>query len=132
VVLVSFLFLGVALAFYFHALGRGLDLATARTLVVNVIVVLEMFYLFNVRYLHMTSFSWRGVLGTPAVLIAIIVIVIAQFAFTYLPVMQRLFDTRAVSLVDGVLVIAAGASVMVLLEIEKIFLRRSGRLTVEG
>jgi magnesium-transporting ATPase (P-type) len=132
VVLVSFLFLGVALAFYFHALGRGLDLATARTLVVNVIVVLEMFYLFNVRYLHMTSFSWRGVLGTPAVLIAIIVIVIAQFAFTYLPVMQRLFDTRAVSLVDGVLVIAAGACVMILLEIEKIFLRRVGRLTVEG
>jgi magnesium-transporting ATPase (P-type) len=132
VVLVSFLFLGVALAFYFHALGRGLDLPTARTLVVNVIVVLEMFYLFNVRYLHMTSFSWRGVLGTPAVLIAIVVVVIAQFSFTYLPVMQRLFDTRAVSLMDGVLVVAAGLGVMILLEIEKIILRRAGRLTVEG
>jgi magnesium-transporting ATPase (P-type) len=132
VVLVSFLFLGVALAFYFYALRRGLDLETARTLVVNAIVVLEIFYLFNVRYLHMTSFSWRGVLGTPAVLAAIVVIVVAQFAFTYLPVMQRLFDSRPVSLLDGLLVVAAGAAVLVLLEIEKVFLQRSGRLTVEG
>ena len=131
VVLVSFLFLGVSLAFYFNALGRGLDLATARTVVVNVIVVLEIFYLFNVRYLHMTSFSWRGVLGTPAVLIAIAIIVLAQFAFTYLPMMQRLFDTRPVSLRDGILIVAAGAAVMILLEIEKLFLQRSGRLPVE-
>jgi magnesium-transporting ATPase (P-type) len=132
VVLVSFLFLGVALAFYFYALKQGLDLAAARTLVVNAIVALEIFYLFNVRYLHMTSFSWRGVLGTPAVLVAIAVVVIAQFAFTYLPVMQRLFDTRPVRLLDGVLVVAAGAAVMVLLEIEKVFLQRTGRLPVEG
>ena len=37
----------------------GRDLETARTLVVNTIVTMEIFYLFNVRYLHMTSFTLR-------------------------------------------------------------------------
>ena len=129
---VSFLFLGVALAFYFYALGKGTDLATARTMVVNAVVVLEIFYLFNVRYLHMTSFSWRGVLGTPAVLIAVAIVVVAQFAFTYLPIMQRLFDTRPVGLNDGLLIVGVGAAVMVLLEIEKNIMRRTGQLTIEG
>ena len=130
VIFVSFLFLVVALGIFFYALGRGDDLATARTMVVNTIVVLEIFYLFNVRYLHMTSFSWRGALGTPAVLIAIAVVVAAQFAFTYLPVMQRLFDSRPVSLGDGLLIVAAGVVVMIILEIEKNMMRRTGRLKV--
>jgi hypothetical protein len=36
---------------FFYALGQGLGLDAARTMVVNTIVVLEIFYLFNVRYL---------------------------------------------------------------------------------
>src|SRR5690606_19401057 len=108
VVLVSFLFLAASLAFFFHSLSRGDDIDTARTIVVNVIVVLEIFYLFNVRYLNTTSFSWRGALGTPAVLIVIAGVGIAQFAFTYLPVMQELFDSRAVAISDGLLIIGVG------------------------
>jgi magnesium-transporting ATPase (P-type) len=130
VILMSFLFLGVALAFYFYAIGKGAGIATARTMVVNVIVVLEIFYLFNVRYLHMTSFTWRGVLGTPAVLIAVATVVAAQVAFTYLPIMQRLFDTRPLSLGDGLLIVATGAAAMMLLEAEKQIMRKTGRLTL--
>ena len=128
VLLVSLLFLVVALGIFFHALGRGSDLATARTLVVNTLVVLEVFYLFNVRYLHMTSFSWRGALGTPAVLIAVAVVVVAQLAFTFLPVMQALFDSRPMGFGDGLLVVAAGVALMIILEIEKKIMRRTGRL----
>jgi magnesium-transporting ATPase (P-type) len=88
VVFVSLIFVTSALSIFFYALGRGIDLDTARTMVVNTIVVLEIFYLFNVRYLHMTSFTWQGALGTPAVLIAVGATVVAQLAFTYLPVMH--------------------------------------------
>jgi magnesium-transporting ATPase (P-type) len=124
--LVSFLFVGAALAVFFHALARGHDLETARTLVVNVIVVLEIFYLFNVRYLHMTSVTLRGALGTPAVLIALAVVAAAQLAFTYAPFMQAWFGTRPVPFVEGVLVVLLGAAVMLLLEGEKWLLRRLG------
>ncbi len=126
VFLVSFLFVGAALAVFFNALARGHDLETARTLVVNVIVVMEVFYLFNVRYLHMTSFTLRGALGTPAVLIALAVVIVAQFTFTYAPFMHAWFGTRAMSLADGLLVLAPGVVLLVLLEGEKWLLRRLG------
>jgi magnesium-transporting ATPase (P-type) len=130
VVLVSMIFVVGALSVFFYALGRGLDVETARTMVVNTIVVLEIFYLFNVRYLHMTSFTWQGVLGTPPVLIAVSAVVAAQFAFTYLPAMQALFDTRAVDFRDGVLIVAVGVVAMAILEAEKHLMRRLGILKV--
>jgi magnesium-transporting ATPase (P-type) len=123
---VSVLFAAGALAIFFYALARGLGLEVARTLVVNVIVVFEIFYLFNVRYLHMTSFSLRGALGTPPVLIAIAVVVVAQLAFTYAPFMHELFQTRPVPIVDGFITVAAGVLLMVVLETEKNLLRRVG------
>ena len=126
--LVSFLFLIAVLGIFFYSLGRGDELAMSRTLVVNTIVVLQVFYLFNVRYLHMTSFNWRGVLGTPAVLIAVSMVVFAQLAFTFLPVMHRLFDTRPLGIADGVLIIAIGIAMMIVLEVEKTLVRRTGWL----
>ncbi|WP_083570954.1 HAD-IC family P-type ATPase [Halomonas sp. QHL1] len=126
VLLVSFLFLAAALGIFFYSLSRGDELALARTLVVNVIVVLEVFYLFNVRYLNMSSFNLRGVLGTPAVLIAVTVVLIAQLAFTYLPVMHSLFDTRPLDFMDGLLVISMGVAMMFVLEAEKYLVRRGG------
>jgi magnesium-transporting ATPase (P-type) len=123
---VSALFAIGALAIFFYALGRGLGVEVARTLVVNVIVVFEIFYLFNIRYLHMTSFSLRGALGTPAVLTAIAVVTVAQFAFTYAPFMHELFQTRPVPVVDGFVTVAAGVLLMVILEGEKNVLRRFG------
>uniref|UniRef100_UPI001E3DD4A3 HAD-IC family P-type ATPase n=1 Tax=Microvirga roseola TaxID=2883126 RepID=UPI001E3DD4A3 len=123
---VSLVFVAGALSIFFYALGQGLGLETARTMVVNTIVVLEIFYLFNVRYLHMTSFTWRGALGTKPVLIAITVVVAAQIAFTYLPPMQQLFATRPVSLANGILIVVLGVVAMGIFEGEKHLMRRLG------
>ena len=120
IVLVSALFAGVSLGVFFAALRAGRDLETARTLVVNTLVVLQVFYLFNVRYLHATSISLRGALGTPAVLWALAAIIAAQLAFTYAPFMHAWFGSRPVALLDGALVIALGGAVMLLLEAEKL------------
>ena len=121
--LVSLLFAGVSLGVFFWALGHGRDLDTARTMVVNMLVVLEIFYLFSVRYLHMTSFTLTGVKGTTAVLIALAVVILGQFAFTYLPVMHAIFGSRPLTLAEGVMIVAIGAASFVFLEIEKHFLR---------
>ena len=126
IALVSVLFLLASFAILHLALARGQDLATARTLVVNTIVVMEIFYLFNVRFLHTTSLSWRGALGTRAVLLALAGVTLAQFAFTYAPPLQAVFDTRPVSISDGVMVVGVGVLLMVVLEGEKALLRRLG------
>jgi magnesium-transporting ATPase (P-type) len=114
------LFAGVSLGVFFAALRAGRDLETARTLVVNTLVVLQVFYLFNVRYLHATSITLRGALGTPAVLWALAAIIAAQLTFTYAPFMHAWFGSRPVALPDGALVIALGGAVMLLLEAEKL------------
>uniref|UniRef100_UPI0011CC0A5F cation transporting ATPase C-terminal domain-containing protein n=1 Tax=Vogesella mureinivorans TaxID=657276 RepID=UPI0011CC0A5F len=51
-------------------------------------------------------------------------VVLAQLAFTYLPALQVLFRTEAVSLRDGLLVIGIGVLLLVVLEIEKWLFRR--------
>jgi magnesium-transporting ATPase (P-type) len=126
IVLVSLLFMAGAFGIFAWAMARDFDVAMARTMVVNTICVMEIFYLFNVRYLHLRSFTLRGMFGTPPVLAAVLTVVVAQLAFTYAPWLQRLFDTRAVPLADGLLIIGVGVALMVVLEGEKWLLRRLG------
>jgi magnesium-transporting ATPase (P-type) len=86
---------------------------------VNTIVVLEVFYLFSVRYLQAPSLTWQGILGTRRVLIGVGAVIVAQVAITYRPLMQTVFDTRAVSPSDGAVVVATGIVLLLILEGEK-------------
>ncbi|MGH6802766.1 MAG: cation-transporting P-type ATPase [Methyloceanibacter sp.] len=116
---VSLLFVAGAFGIFFYAVERGLSIELARTMVVNTIVVMEIFYLFSVRYIHGTSLTWQGVLGTPAVLIALVAVVAAQFAFTYVPLMQGVFKTEPVAPLDGALIVGIGVALLIVVEIEK-------------
>jgi hypothetical protein len=49
----------------------------------------------------------------------VLVITAAQFAVTYLPLLQAVLGTRPVPLMDGLLILAVGAAFFVLVEIEK-------------
>lgn len=126
VVLVSLLFAAITLGIFFYTLAQGRGLEVARTMVVNMFIVAEIFYLFNVRYLHMTSLTWRGALGTPAVLIAIGVLLVGQAVFTYAPFMNAIFASRPLGFADCALLVAIGAVLMLLLEAEKHIMRRLG------
>jgi magnesium-transporting ATPase (P-type) len=119
VVFVSLLFMLGAFIIFYSALERGLTLETARTMVVNTIVVMEMFYLFSVRYVHGPSITWQGVLGTPAVLISVALVVAMQFAFTYAPFMQAVFHTEPVALLDGLRTVGVGMALLLIVELEK-------------
>ncbi|MDX3893220.1 HAD-IC family P-type ATPase [Pusillimonas sp.] len=123
---VALLFVIGVIGMFMWALQRGLDVATARTMVVNTLCVLEISYLFSVRYLHGPSFSPQGLKGTPAVLAAVAAVIVAQLMFTYTPWMQRLFDTRAVPLLEGLAILGCGIVLFVILEFEKALLRRLG------
>lgn len=123
---VSILLGATMLGIFFYALQSGRDLETARTMVVNAVVVSEIFYLFTVRRLHATSFTWHGVLGTRPVLIAISVLAVAQILFTYAPLMNQVFESRPLTLAEGILILFVGAGLMVFLEGEKALMRRTG------
>jgi magnesium-transporting ATPase (P-type) len=120
VVFVSLLFLAGIFGVFTYAISQGKDVATARTMAVNALVVMEIFYLFAVRYLDNPSITLVGVLGTPAVLIVVSAVTALQFLFTYAPFMHFMFDSQPLSLVEGLQVVAVGAAVLIALEIEKL------------
>jgi len=123
---VSVLFLAGIFGMYEWALWHGATIETARTVAVNTLVAMEVFYLFSVRYLKAPSFTLQGVKGTPRVLLAVAAVFVLQLAFTYAPVMQALFASTALPLSTGVAIIAVGVAVLVILEVEKALLRRFG------
>ena len=101
-------------------------LETARTMAVNSLVMGEIFYLFNSRFIHAPATSGTGLFGNRYALAAVAVLLVLQAAFTYAPAMQRLFGTEGLELVQWGFVIAFGLAVFVLVEIEKWTLRRLG------
>lgn len=119
IVFVSLLFLGFVFGIYFYAAGRGYETELARTMAVNMLVVLEIFHLFFIRNIYGTSLTWAAVRGTRAVWMAIAIIVPAQFAVTYVPVLQEILGTRSIPLFDGMLIVVAGVVFFAVIEVEK-------------
>jgi len=126
IVFVSSLFLAGIFGMYEWALWHGASVETARTVAVNTLVCMEVFYLFSVRYLKSPSFTWQGVRGTPRVLAAVSGVLALQLLFTYAPVMQQLFRTEALPLAWGPRIMAVGVGLLMILEVEKVVLRRLG------
>ena len=119
IVLVAILFLCGVYGIYTHAMDRGYYVELARTLAVNTLVVMEIFHLFFIRNFYSTSLNWKAVRGTKVVWTVVAVVTVAQFAITYLPPLQAVFETEAVPFLDGLLVIAIGIALFAVIETEK-------------
>ncbi|WP_394085309.1 HAD-IC family P-type ATPase [Roseixanthobacter finlandensis] len=104
-----------------HAIAEawGRDAETARTMAVNTLVAMEVFYLFSVRFIHGTSLTFQGLLGTPAVLLGLVGVIAAQIAFTYLAPMQAIFATRPLGVSDLGVTVGAGVVLLLVVETEK-------------
>jgi magnesium-transporting ATPase (P-type) len=118
-VLVSALMAAFSFLVFDVARARGDELAYARTLVVNLIVGIAVFYLYSVRYVNLREVTVEGILGTRAVLIGVGTTILLQGGFTYLPWLQAVFETRPLAAADVVLVLAVGFGLLLLLEAEK-------------
>jgi magnesium-transporting ATPase (P-type) len=119
VVFVSLLMVAGTFGVYLWAIGRDLSPETARTMAVNAMVAMEIVYLFCSRFVHGTTVTWPAVLGTRAILIGVVVTIAAQVAFTFLPALQVLFGTRALSSADGLAIAVVGLLFFALVEAER-------------
>ena len=104
---------------YHYALDRGDSLEYAHTVVLNTLVMMEIFHLFFIRNIYGTSLTWKAVRGTKVVWVTVVVTALAQLAITYLPPLQIMFSTTSISFWDGVLIFGIGATLFVIVEIEK-------------
>jgi magnesium-transporting ATPase (P-type) len=119
IVLVSILFLCGVYGIYHYAMDRGYSLDLARTIVLNTLVVMEIFHLFFIRNIYSTSLTWQAVRGTKVVWSVVIIITAAQFAITYLPPLQTVFSTVSIPFMDGLLIVGVGMVLFAIIEIEK-------------
>ena len=119
IVLVSALFLAAVFGIYTYARTEGHSLALAQTMAMNMLVVLEILYLFYSRNLHGPSLTWAAAKGTRIVWICVTSVTAAQLAVTYLPPLQIVFGTEAVPVFDGLLILGVGVIFFALIETEK-------------
>ncbi len=124
VAFVSALLVSGSLGLFLWELGRGASIEVARTATVNLLMLGEVFYLFNCRRLTNPVLSWQGLTGNRYVWIAIGALLLFQLAFTYVPVMQTLFHTAALDPAAWGRILIFGLAVLLLVEAEKAVLRR--------
>ncbi|CAE6739963.1 cation-transporting P-type ATPase [Nitrospira defluvii] len=117
IVLVSFLVLAGAYGVFLWELDRTESILPARTAAVNVIVMAELFYLFNCRSLELTMFH-VGLFSNPWIWRGVTVMTVLQLLLTYVPAMNRLFHTAPIDGFAWGLVLAAAVTVYVVVEVE--------------
>jgi magnesium-transporting ATPase (P-type) len=103
---------------------QGVSIEHARTVAVNTLVMFEIFYLFSSRYIMAPVFNRAGLIGNRYVLMAIGVLIIFQLGFTYLAPMQSLFGTAAIDATIWLRILLVASSVLFLVELEKLALRK--------
>ncbi len=124
IVFVALLMMGGSFALYFWETMQGASIELSRTVVVNMLVMGQIVYLFNCRYLSASVMSRTGLLGNRLILISVGVLLILQLAFTYLPLMQQLFGTTELDASTWVRIIAVSLLLFLVIELEKFWLRR--------
>lgn len=123
IVIVSGIILAGTLGLFVLEEKWGATLEEARTVVVNGIIMIEMFYLFNSRsltesILHLGFFSNRWIF------IGIASIVMLQIFYTYSPLMNSLFRSAPIGVESWIRIVAVALFAFVIVEIEKWIIKR--------
>jgi Ca2+-transporting ATPase len=108
-------------------LARGGSLEQARSVAANLFVMAEIGFLFSCRTLLPSPVDkgnrfahWlRDLTSNPSLLAGVALMLLLQGLFTYLPVMQSLFGTTALSLEDWLWLLAAAALITLAASLEK-------------
>ncbi len=104
-------------------LMHGASVEQARTVAVNVFVIVEMFYLYKCRSLTQSVlkiglFSNPWAIGGTALMMAL------QLAYTYMPIMNRFFQSEPIDLYAWLRIFAVGIAAYIIVGIEK-WIRRA-------
>jgi len=123
IALVSSITLIGAFGSFEWALGRELGDAYARTVAVNVIVVVQLFYLFNCRSLTKSMFQ-LGVFSNPWIGAGVGSMVVLQLLFTYAPVMNGFFHSAPIGWDAWWRILLTGLAAHVIVGLEKMVRQR--------
>ncbi|MGB5687008.1 MAG: HAD-IC family P-type ATPase, partial [Candidatus Electrothrix sp.] len=118
IILVGTLLLIGAFGLFQWELAAGASLDAARTVAVNVFIVMELFYLFNCRSLTKSIFQ-LGLFTNLWVFAGVSAMLLIQMVYTYVPVMNQLFHSTAIGIGSWARIMLAGAIGFLIVEGEK-------------
>ncbi|APS45766.1 carbonate dehydratase [Piscirickettsia salmonis] len=118
IAMVSLIMLAMTYCIFIWETHQGASIQEARTTTVNVIVMCELFYLFNCRSLNRSMFD-IGVFSNVWVLVGVVGMVLLQLAFTYLPAFNYLFNTTSIGWQSWLWSVMAGLLVYLVVGFEK-------------
>lgn len=118
ILLVGLLLLVFTFILFEMELNSGMRIEEARTVAVNTFIVIELCYLFNCRSLTRSPFS-IGFFSNPWVLVGVIVMLLIQILYTYLPFMNYLFASAPLPLQSWIYILGAGLASALVVEGEK-------------
>lgn len=113
---------GVVYSFH-HALASGEDLEQARSIAVTTMVFFQFFQTWNSRSETQSVFR-INLLSNPLLVFSILASILAQLAILYVPVLQWMFKTEPLTLVEWAQVGLLSLTVVPVVEIDKLLRRR--------
>jgi len=128
-VLVGIAMLGGAFGLFHYELNHAGTVpaaqaeAMARTVAVNVFVMVEVFYLFNCRCLLRTAFA-TGFWGNPWAVAGAVTMTAFQILFTYAPFMNEAFHSAPISATAWVRILAIAGAVFLFVDLETLWTNR--------
>lgn len=121
---ISLLFVICMFGLFIYLEKINININTARTMVVNLLVTLEAFYLINCRRIFNTVLNVTGLFGSKPALLAIGIVFILQLIFTYMPFMQFFFHTHAITLQQWSIILITALAIFITVEFEKFVIKQ--------
>jgi magnesium-transporting ATPase (P-type) len=123
ILFVSVLIGGCTLWLNIFLLNKGFNEEFVRTITLQVIVIAQMFHLFNSRSIRRSAFR-ENIFSNKAVLVVCLLLFALQGAITYLPFMNMAFGTVPLGLADWKYPFMLGIAVFFIVEAEKAVMRK--------
>ena len=105
------------------SIENGSTVEEARTIAVNTIVMIEIFYLFNCRSLT-KSILLTGFFSNKLIFLGVGTMILLQIAFTYIPVMNEIFHSKPIGIDSWLQIIGVSIVTFLIIEIKKFVLVR--------
>ena len=115
-----------AFGLYELELRLGASAEVARTVAVNTVIVMEIFYLFNSHSLTQSVFR-IGFASNRWIFVGSAAMLLAQMLFTYAPAMNRVFASAPIGLADWGRILLFGLASYLIIELEKWLTRPRAR-----
>ena len=128
--MVSLVMVAVTFGLFLWERENGASIGAARTVAVNALVTLEIFYLVTTRHMKAGVLNREGLFGNRYVLISIAAVLLLQIIYTYAPPMHALFRSEAIGIESWLRIVVLSSFVLFIVEFDKFsYRKRQGEIS---